>query len=126
MEYDKITLHYLRDLSELRVICIGIKPNHAGFDYLADCVALKVANGDAKLKSVYAEVGRNRNVKAATVADGIYYALRHTSGLRENLERKYEVEIDDSDLFAGFVISLLAKEIRQAYFGASQGRSANG
>ena len=120
MEYNKIMYNDLRKLSELRVLRSGIKPNHIGFDYLADCVAFKALFGSAKLKEIYEKVGSERGVKATTVADGIYYAIRHTKGFRENLERKSEIEVDDSDVFAGFVISLFAYEVKHEYLDAAR------
>ena len=125
MNYNKILYHDLRKISEVRVIRSGIKPNHVGFDYLADCVALKALSGDAKLKEIYEEVGRVHGVKQTTVADGIYYAIRHAIGFHENIERKSEIEVDDSDLYAGFVISLFAQEVKSEYFQAAQTIRAN-
>ena len=125
MNYNMIMFYDLRKISEMRVIRSGIKPDHVGFEYLADCVALKALLPDSKLKDVYGSVGRMRSVTPTTVADGIYYAIRHASSFHENMERKSEIEVDDCDLYAGFVIALFAQEVKTEYFDAARNARAN-
>lgn len=120
MEYNKIMFDAMRSISERRVICSGIKPNHVGFEYLADCVAVKAMFPDLTLTDVYARVGELRGVSRTTVADGIYYALHHSARFRENLEKKEHISLLDCDVYAGFVISRFAVETKCEYFDADR------